>query len=207
MKKSIVLIAALALFSAATHVMADEFVEGQQYARLSTPQPTSTGDKIEVVEMFWYGCPHCYHLEPYVKRWLKTKPANVEFVRIPAVLSPRWLILGQAYYTAEALGVVDQLHEAIFDDIHGKRMRLDDEESIMAVFKEHGVSEADFKSAFNSFAVQAKLRRAKELAMRYDIDGVPTLIINGKYRTSGAQAGSSAAVFKVVDYLIGLESK
>ena len=208
MKRIAILLASLALFGlAASPALSADFVEGQHYTRIDPAQPTSTPDKVEVVEVFWYGCPHCYRLEPYVKRWLKTKPDNVEFVRMPGIFSPRWMIHARAYYTAEVLGVVDKLHDPIFEAIHGARQPLNTQDEIMALFKEHGVSEEDFKRVFLSFAVDSKMRRASEMTMRYDIDGVPALIVNGKYRTSASQAGSNAAVFQVVDYLVALESK
>lgn len=191
----------------ASSAFSAEYVEGQHYARIDPAQPVSSQDKIEVVEIFWYGCPHCYRLEPYVKRWLQNKPDNVEFVRMPGIFSPRWMMHARAYYTAEVLGVVDKLHDPIFESIHGERKRMDDQDSLMALFAQHGVPEEDFKRVFLSFAVDSKMRRASEMTMRYNIDGVPALIVNGKYRTSGSQAGSNAAVFRVVDHLIELESK
>jgi thiol:disulfide interchange protein DsbA len=205
---STTLCAALVLLGAtALPAASAPFVEGQHYVKVDPPQPTETGNKIEVLEFFWYGCPHCYRLEPYVKRWLKTKPANVEFVRMPGIFSPRWMMHARAYYTAEVLGVVDKLHDPIFEAIHGARNPLDSEEAILQLFKQHGVLEADFKKVFLSFAVETKMQRASEMAMRYDLDGVPAVIVNGKYRTSASLAGSNAAVFQVVDQLIKMESK
>jgi thiol:disulfide interchange protein DsbA len=209
MKKLItLLVATLILLGISTlPAQSADFVEGQHYAKVDPPQPTSTGDKIEVLEFFWYGCPHCYRLEPYVKRWLASKPANVEFVRMPGIFSPRWMMHARAYYTAEILGVVDKLHDPIFEAIHGERKPLDDQDAIMEMFKQHGVPEEEFKKVFLSFAVDTKMRRASEMAMRYDIDGVPALIVNGKYRTSPSMVGSNAAVFKVVDQLVAMEAQ
>lgn len=208
MKKTILLFALLGFLAmAANPVLSAEFIEGTHYVRIDPPQPTVTGDKIEVVEIFWYGCPHCYRMEPYVNRWLKKKPDNAEFIRLPGILSPRWMVHARAYYTAEILGVVDKLHEPIFEAIHGARNPLNDQASLMALFKQHGVTEEDYKRAFLSFAVDTKIRRAAEMANRYNIDSVPALIVNGKYRTSGSMAGSNALAFQVVDYLIQLESQ
>lgn len=208
MKKIFILFALLTgLAMAATPVLSADFVEGTHYVRIDPPQPTVTGDKIEVVEIFWYGCPHCYRMEPYVNRWLKKKPDNAEFVRLPGVLSPRWMVHARAYYTAEVLGVADKLHEPIFDAIHGERNPLNDQSSLMALFKQHGVAEEDYKRTFLSFAVETKLRRAAEMGMRYGIDSVPALIVNGKYRTSGSMAGSNARAFQVVDHLVKMESQ
>ena len=207
MKKIAMLFAAFSLLVAGPG-FAEVYSEGQQYERVTPPQPTTTGkDKVEVVEMFWYGCPHCFRLEPYVQRWLKTKPANVEFVRMPGVFRPSWEIHARAYYTAEILGVVDKVHEPMFNAIHQEKRPMSDEASIMALFKEHGVSEKDFKRVFHSFAVETKLRRARDMGNRYGIHGVPTIIVNGKYRTGAQEAGGNARVFKVVDYLVKQESK
>ena len=180
---------------------------GEHYEVISPAQPTSSKDKIEVVEMFWYGCPHCFRLEPFVERWLKRKPANVKFVRMPGVFRPSWEIHARAYYTAEILGVVDKVHRPMFEAIHEMKQRMNTEASILALFVKHGVSEKEFKRVFKSFAVETKLRRAKDMGTRYQARGVPALIVNGKYRTSGHAAGSNSKVFKVVNQLIKMESK
>lgn len=231
MNKRYLLIVVMAWLCVATPVIlaADsagaQYVEGQHYFKIDPPLPSSTGDKIEVVEIFWYGCPHCFSLEPYIVRWLKTKPANVEFVRIPGLISPKglkpdhpdylkfmaqlspdWLLHARAFYAAEALGVLDKVHEPLFDAIHGKRQPLTSPESLQALFKEHGVAEADFNKAFSNFAMDSKLRRAADLAIRYQIKGVPALIVNGKYRTSPYDAGSNATGMKVLEYLIAQEA-
>ena len=206
--KKIRLLAGLLLASLALAVQAADYVEGRHYKRITPPQPTSAPPgKVEVVELFWYGCPHCYRLEPYVKRWLKRKPANVVFVRLPGIFRPSWELGARAYFTAEILGVLDEIHPALFDAIHAQRRRLNDEAAMMAFFKEHGVSEADFKRTFHSFAVETRVRRARDMSERYQARGVPTLIVNGKYRTSAREAGSNAKIFKVVDYLVRKESQ
>ncbi len=179
----------------------------KEYETINPPQPTTSKDKIEVVELFWYGCPHCFTLEPYVERWLKRKPDNVKFVRMPGMFRPSWEIHGRAYYTAEVLGVVDKVHKPMFEAIHEQKRSLSDEASIMALFKDNGVSEKDFKRAFRSFAVETRLRRAKDMGNRYGARGVPALIVNGKYRTGATQSGGNAKVFKVVNELIEMESK
>jgi len=182
-----------------------DYQEGKQYTLLGTPQPTSTGDKIEVVELFWYGCPHCYDLEPEVQAWLQHKPDDVELVYMPAILGNRWELLAQAYYTAELLGIVDRIHPALFDAIHKKHMKINDEEALQAFFVDQGVSPDDFKKTFNSFAVAVKMNNARQMTRRYRITGVPTIIVNGKYSTGAKLAGSNQAVFEVVDYLVEKE--
>ena len=184
---------------------AKEYQEGKEYTLLSSPQPTSTGNKIEVVELFWYGCPHCFDLEPEVQAWLKRKPGDVELVRMPAVLGQRWELLAQAYYTADLLGVSDKIHPALFDAIHKKHMKINDEAALQAFFVNQGVSAEDFKKTFNSFAVAVKMNNARQMTRRYKITGVPTIIVNGKYSTGARQAGSNEAIFAVVDYLVAQE--
>lgn len=198
------LFAALAAMSAACAGPVME--EGKQYERLAQPQPVSTGDKIEVIEFFYYGCPHCYHLEPEVAAWLKTKPSDVEFVRMPAVLGPSWELMARAYYTADLLGVVDKIHTPLFDYLHKDRKQIKNVDELKAFFVAHGVSAEDFDKAYNSFAVVTKTNRAKETPQRYGIDGVPSLIVAGKYRTSMGMAGqNNAKPMDVVNFLIEQE--
>ena len=185
---------------------APSFQEGVQYQRVVPPQPTDSGGKIEVLEFFWYGCPHCYHLEPTLDAWLKHKPANVSFVRIPAALSTAWELLARAYYAAEELNVLNKLHAQLFQAIHEQHTAMNTEDDVVAFFTAHGVAEADIRGAMHSFSVETKVRRAKQLGESYGISGVPTLIINGKYRTGVGMAGGGENLFKVVDYLISQES-
>ncbi|KPK40193.1 MAG: hypothetical protein AMJ69_03285 [Gammaproteobacteria bacterium SG8_47] len=180
--------------------------EGVQYQKVIPPQPTSTADKVEVVELFWYGCPHCFQFEPELRKWLETKPANVELVRMPAVFNPRWRLHAQAFYAAEVLGAMDKMHDALFEALHVKKRRLNDEAQLQEFFVEHGVSAEDFKNAFNSFAVYSKVRRAEDLTRRYGISGVPAMVVNGKYRTDGPMANGHTGMLRVVDYLIDRET-
>ncbi|NOX42602.1 MAG: thiol:disulfide interchange protein DsbA/DsbL [Gammaproteobacteria bacterium] len=196
----------LSLFVFSTTVNAAPFEEGEQYEVVSPQQPTSTGDKIEVVEMFWYGCPHCYQFEPFVNRWLKTKPDNVEFIIMPAIFRPEWAIHARAFYTAQVLGVLDKVHSAIFEATHELKRPLTTEAQLADFFAEQGVKKEEFSKVFRSFAVESKVRRAMDMSRRYGIKGVPALIINGKYRTGGHMAGSNANAFKVVNYLIKKEA-
>ncbi|UCC55834.1 MAG: thiol:disulfide interchange protein DsbA/DsbL [Gammaproteobacteria bacterium] len=206
MKMFLKLLFALLLpFTVAVTAVAQDYKEGSNYLRLSKPQPTSTTDKIEVVELFWYGCPHCYDLEPHIEKWLENKPEDVEFVRLPAIVGPRWEPLAQAYYTAEVLGVLDKTHAAMFDAIHKQKQKFTNEEQIKEFFVAHDVSDTDFKNAYHSFAVSVKMNNAKLMTRRYAITGVPTLIVNGKFSTSGKLAGSETGILKVVDYLIEQE--
>lgn len=170
-------------------------------------QPVQNPDKIEVIEFFWYGCPHCYSLEPAMVEWLKTKPANVEFIRQPAVFSDLWGKHAKAYFTAEALGVLDKVHADLFDAIQNKKQKLVSEDELAKFFADHGVKDEEFRSAYNSFLVDAKLRQAESTAPRYGISGVPALIVNGKYKVTGQSAKSQANMLTVVNELIAQESQ
>ena len=176
------------------------------YETLTPPQPTENPDKIEIIEFFWYGCPHCYAFEPLLEQWVKTLPKNVEFIRQPAVFSEVWGKHAKAYYTAEALGIVDKVHNDFFDAIQNKKEPLDTEASLAKFFADHGVKEADFHDAYNNFGVDAKLRQAPIMASKYGITGVPAIIINGKYKTNGTVAGSHEKMIEVMNKLIKEES-
>lgn len=188
--------------------LAARYDEGIAYQAIIPAQPTDTKDKVEVVELFWYGCPHCHRFEPFIERWLKTKSADIEFVRMPAILRPDWELHGRAFYAAEALGVLDKIHPALFTAIHAHKRKLDTEESLQAFFEEQGVSKDDFKKTFRSFAVEAKLRRARELGQRYGINGTPAVVVNGKYRLSNSICNCSfGEVLSIVDFLAEKETK
>lgn len=199
------LVVLLLPFSVAVAEVAQKYTEGSEYLRLSAPQPTSSTEKIEVIELFWYGCPHCNDLEPFIAKWLETKPDDVEFVRLPAIVGPRWELLARAYFTAELLGVLDKMHPALFESIHVKNQKYTNEEQLMDFFVSQGVSEEDFKNAFNSFAVSVKMSNAKLMTRRYAITGVPTVIVNGKFSTSGKYARGNANLMKVIDFLVAQE--
>ncbi|MCK4841907.1 MAG: thiol:disulfide interchange protein DsbA/DsbL [Methylococcales bacterium] len=176
------------------------------YETLTPAQPTQNPDKIEIIEFFWYGCPHCYSLEPVLTKWLKTLPDNVEFIRQPAVFSSLWGKHAKAYFVAEALGVVDKVHADLFDTIQNKKQKLTSEEELADFFVAHGVDKTKFHNTFNSFLIDAKMRQAKAMAPRYGITGVPAIIINGKYKTSGPIAKSQANIIKVINRLIKQET-
>ena len=176
------------------------------YETLSPAQPTQHADKIEVIEFFWYGCPHCYSLEPSMQQWLKTLPPNVEFIRQPAVFNEQWGKHAKAYFTAEALGVVDKIHADFFDAIQNKKETLETEDQLAKFFVAHGVDEKQFRETYNSFLVDSKMRQAPLLASRYGITGVPAVIINGKYKTNGPLAGSHEKMIDVMNTLIKKES-
>ncbi len=172
------------------------------YEEISPAQPVQNPDKIEVIEFFWYGCPHCYSLEPAMQAWLKTKPANVEFIRQPAVFSDVWGKHAKAYYVAEALDVVEKVHADFFDAIQNKKQKLVTEDDLAKFFAAHGVKDEDFRAAYSSFLVDSKMRQAEAVAGRYGITGVPALIVNGKYKVTASTAKSQENMINVTNHLI-----
>ena len=204
MLKNIIQISlAILLFSCSTLLKAEQL----GYETLSPAQPTQNPDKIEVIEFFWYGCPHCYSFEPVLEKWVKSQPKNVEFIRQPAAFNETWAKHAKAYYTAEALGVVDKIHADFFDAVQNKKEKLETEDQLAKFFVAHGVNETEFHDAYNSFLVDAKMRQAPIMASRYGITGVPAIIINGKYKTNGTLAGSHEKMIEVMNQLIEQESK
>ena len=190
-----------------------KYEEGTHFVRMVPTQPIVGGaDKIEVAEVFWYGCNHCYDFETYVSRWLEKKPANVRFVRIPAVWNPLVKLHAQLYYTEEVLVSNDkianpeQFRAAVFAEYHRRGNRMASESSIQAIFERHGVSAEDFSSTWNSFEVSQKLRVAQDLARRYSITSVPTIVVNGKYRTGAAEAGGYPPLMELIDELVAREA-
>jgi protein dithiol oxidoreductase (disulfide-forming) len=190
-----------------------QYEEGEHFDRMVPTQPTVGGaDKIEVAEVFWYGCPHCLSLEPYVNRWAEQAPANVRFVRIPAVWNPLVKLHAQLYYTEQVLvknGAIEnpeQFRAAVFQAYHQRGNRLPSEEAIQAFFENHGVTAEQFQSAWTSFEVAQKLRVAEDLSRRYSIASVPTMIVNGKYRTGPQQAGGLPQMIEVVQELVARET-
>ncbi len=190
-------------FTASAALFSPAFEEGVHYQVITPEQPTVSGAKIEVLELFSYGCSHCHRFEPYIERWLKNKAENVTFVRLPVIFREEWAVLAKAYYAAEALGVVEKVHNPLFNAIHAQKRKMDSEAAVMAVFAEQGVSNADFKKVFNSFAVDSKVRRARELTKRYGINSTPSIVVNGKYRVDGQMAGgTNERLLQVVDFLV-----
>lgn len=184
-----------------------QFKEGMNYTRLVPAQPTGVAPgKVEVVEVFWYGCGHCFALEPAIESWKgKDKPAYAEFVRVPAMWNDATRMHARVFFTAELLGKLEQLHTPIFREINVKGNQLNTVEKITAFFKEHGVSTDEFQKAFSSFAVENKLQRADFLNRRYRIESVPTVIVNGKYKTDVTMAGGEPQLFGLIGELAAHE--
>ncbi len=207
MKKVLPWLLAMVLPFAASAAFAS-FDEGIEYQRIEPSVPTTVAPgKVEVVELFWYGCPHCYHFEPELNNWVKHLPKNVVFKRIPAALNPGWEVHAAAFYTEQILGLEAKAHDALFDAIHKEHLQLFTPDEIAAWFeKNYQVPKKKFLDIYNSFSVRAKVASAKTLIERYGVNSVPTIIIDGKYRTDASMAGGSYPnLLKVMDYLVKKE--
>lgn len=195
-------VAALAVPYAPEAENANDILPGREYTVLPAALPTSTGNKIEVREFFYYGCSHCFALEPFVEKWLKTKPADVELVRTPAMLNPAWGNLGRAYYTAEELQVLEKTHAATYNALHVAGQRLYEKADIEKFYERvAGVPADKFSATWDSFAVTTKIRNADALARKYQVSGTPTLTVAGKYVVPAA----GARTFAIVDFLVNKE--
>lgn len=182
-------------------------VEGQHYVKLNQPLPVTSG-KIEVIEFFWYGCPHCNAFEPALDDWAKKLPADVAFRRVPVAFREEPFTTHQKiFFALEAMGLIPTLHRKVFYAIHVERQRLDKAADISAFMAKNGVDGGKFMENFNSFSTQSKVRQASKLAADYKIDGVPAIGIQGKYFTSGTLAGSPEAALAVANWLIQRERK
>jgi thiol:disulfide interchange protein DsbA len=199
------LVAGLMILTAHS-ALAVELVEGVTYKTLKPAVPTNVAPgKVEVVEVFWYACGHCYLLEPKLEAWEKKgKPANVELVRLPAVWNEMLKTHARLFYTIEILGRPELNNEA-FREINVRGNRLDTPEKIEAFFTSRGVPKADFQKAFSGFAVESKLARAVDLNKRYRITSTPTVVVNGKYVTDAGMAGGEDKLFQVINALAARE--
>ncbi|MCE5182281.1 MAG: thiol:disulfide interchange protein DsbA/DsbL [Betaproteobacteria bacterium] len=198
---SLRLVLAIALSFAGLTAQAD-IQPGKEYELLTQPQPVETGKKIEILEIFSYGCIHCYHLDPDLNKWVKTLPKDVAFRRLPAIFNTSWTPLAKAFYTFETMGLTEKLHGDFFIAIHEQHMRFDDDDAVFDWVEKHGVNRKNFIAMYNSFSVQSEALRSKQLTKNYGITGVPTLIVDGKYRTSVSAAGGQAGLMSVLDQLI-----
>lgn len=178
-----------------------EPLEGVEYQRVA-PQPVETGAKIEVREFFWYGCPHCYSLEPFLEKWLKTMPKNARFVRTPAIFNEQWAIHARAYYAFEALGITGKMHSAVFHAMHSEKRQLLTADSLAGFVAEKGGDRTAFLNAYNSFGMQANINRATQLGQAYRLESVPTLIVDGKYITNANIAGGYDKIPAMLDFLV-----
>jgi len=192
---------AAATFSLASMAASDAF-EGHDYERVSNPQPVATGKKIEVLEFFWYRCPHCFQLEPALDAWLKKLPKDAQIRRVPAVFRDDWMPAAKIFYALEQVGALDKLHKKVFDAYHLHNINLNDPAALMDWIAKQGVDRGKFEAAYKSFSTHSRAAQGGRLATTYAIRGVPAFIVDGKYVTSMSMTGNEARLFEVLDQLI-----
>jgi thiol:disulfide interchange protein DsbA len=175
---------------------------GTDYLELSPAQSTDSPGRIEVVEFFWYGCPHCFNLEPVLEPWIKKLPKDVQFHRIPAMFNDEYAQSARAFYALDAIGEEQRVHKALFEAIHVSGLRVGNEAAITEWLGKQGVDTKKFAAAYRSFGVESKLNRAAQLTRAYKLDGVPTMAVNGRFVISASAANSRERLLEVTDYLI-----
>lgn len=181
---------------------------GKDYQVINPPQPVEVAGKVEVIEFFSYACPHCNHLEPSLEGWSAKLPPNVQVKRVPVTFGrTEWVALAKLYYTLEVMGVVDKMNGKVFQAIHDQHVNLTTGEACTDWAAKQGLDPKKFADVFNSFGVQAKLQRANMKAQTYAVDGVPTLIVDGRFRTSPAMAGGNEGALETTDELIKMSGK
>ena len=200
-------LATASLFTAlvAAALQAADIQAGKQYVELNSPVPVAQPGKIEVVELFWYGCPHCFQFEPTLNPWIAKLPEDVNFVRIPALFGGLWNVHGQLFIALESMKVEQKVHDAIFHAIHKEGKKLSTPDEMAEFLATQGIDKDAFLKAYNSFAVKGQMEKAKKLAMAYQITGVPVMVVNGKYRFDIGSAGGPEQALEVADFLIAKE--
>ena len=193
---------AAAVFSLSALAAGPEAFEGHDYTRVNNPQPVATGNKVEVLEFFWYRCPHCFQLEPALNTWLKTLPKDAQVRRVPAVFRDDWLPGAKLYYTLEQMNLLGKLHDKVFNAYHVENINLNDPAVLGGWIAKQGVDRKKFEGIYNSFSTQSKATQGARLATGYAITGVPAFIIDGKYATSASMTGGPVRLFEVLDQLI-----
>ena len=193
---------ALTLLASSLSFAQAKYVEGTNFFRLKEPQPVSTGNKIEVLEVFSYACIHCAHLEPVLQKWRVGMPKNVAFVGLPAVFQEGWAAYARAYYVAQDLKILDKTHAKLFHAMWEDKKQFQSLDEIANWYAGFGVTAQQFKDAFTAKGLDAKLKRAHEVTPKYEDEGTPTLIIDGKYRFDVTSAGGLEAVPGVLNFLI-----
>lgn len=184
---------------------AQSWEEGVHYRKLETPVRTESESGVEVAEVFWYGCPHCYNFKPLAEAWEADAPDYVNYVRIPAALGRSWEPHARAFYALEAMGEREKVHDALFDALAGERRPLNDGESLADFVAGYGVDRQEFLKNYNSFGVNAKMQQAQAKIRGARVTGTPTMLVDGKYTVTASMAGGHEAVLKVVDYLVEKE--
>ena len=194
------------IYGVFSHAQIERFIAGTHYQEIANPVNTKDSSKVEVIEAFWYGCSHCFRFEPLIADWEENKPDDVDFVRFPALWNGLMKVHAQVYYAAEALDSVSVLHEHIFNAINVERNMLQNEDQIAELFAQHGVSQSDFDSAFNSFSVRTKVNQAEKRMSDYGIRSTPNMIVNGKYLVAtGENVRTQQEMLEIVDFLVEKE--
>ena len=179
-----------------------KFKEGKDYIKLAKPvTPDAPAGKVEVIEFFWYSCPHCNAFEPQFEAWAKSAPKNLQIRRVPVAFNNTFVPQQKIYFALESMGLIPEVHVKVFRAIHVERQRLNKDEEIFAWMDKNGVNLAKFKEAYNSFSVAGQVRKATQLQESYGVEGVPSLGVAGKYYTDGTRAGSMSNVLQVVEFL------
>ena len=179
-----------------------QLVEGKNYLRLKAPVPTETGKKIEVIEFFSYGCPHCAELEPHIDTWLAKLPADVQFRRVPVFFQDRWVNLGKVYYTLEAMGDEQKLSPDVFKAIHGQNVSLWNDKTFFDWAASKGLDRKKVEDVYGSFTIAGKINRAKQLAQNYNVQSVPMVAVDGKFVTASDKVGTHAQLPAAIDELV-----
>jgi len=206
MRKLSILLSALILLSGTAIAQeAVEYDEGFDYQLITPAQPTDDPDRIEVVEIFWYGCPHCYHFEPTLGAWTNNVPKDVNFYRLPAIFDTSWEAGARAYFTADILNVLDKSHSALFHAMHAENKKLNSVDKLANFYSAYGIDKALFKKTYASFVVNTRVARSKEMVRRYGVNGVPAIVVNGKYLVTGPMAKSYENMLKITNFLVEKE--
>ncbi|TXJ10540.1 MAG: thiol:disulfide interchange protein DsbA/DsbL [Acinetobacter sp.] len=203
MKKFSLGIIAATMMTVSGMTFAADFIEGKDYKVVPNVGKVDVPNKIEVREFFWYGCSHCFKLEPYMQTWLRQLPKDVNFLRTPAAMNAVWEQNARGYYVSEMMGIRKKAHVALFDTIHKEGKQIFDQKSLAQFYTRYGADTNKFNSLFNSFAVSGKINQAKNLAIQYQLTGVPAVVVNGKYVVQG----EDQHVIDVVNYLVEKERK
>lgn len=204
------LLAIVGLTGCIPESQARTFTENVDFAVITPPLSTQAEEgKVEVAEVFWYGCPHCYSLEPTMEKYVETKPDNVTFSRVPAMLDASWSFHGKLYYAGQMLDAdgSKNIHTKIFEALHKQRRRIGNDDQLRRFFKGHGYKTKEINNVLKSMELKAKLDYAKEITFKSSLDSVPTLIVNGKYLTSPSMVAGNDKLLEVINYLTGLESE
>ncbi|MDR4514649.1 thiol:disulfide interchange protein DsbA/DsbL [Nitrosomonas sp.] len=184
-----------------------ELVEGRDYKVLQNPQPTQNSERIEVIEFFWYGCPHCNNLHPHVKAWLKNKPDDVDFRYVPAIFRNNWIPGAKTFYTIEAMGEIDTLHDRVYDAIHRDKINLSDETVLFNWIARQDVDKDKFINHYQSFTTQNQVARSNQMMQQYQLTGVPVFVVEGQYVTQGKKGGTPQDTMRVLDEIITMVRK